>query len=652
MRKLAIVAALLCSTATNAQPPADLAAAFAARPQVEDASMSPDGKEVALVMPGQGRASGVVVVDIATGTMKPVYAANGTDDDINSCDWVGDHRLACQVSGITAGATRPLPFSGVVAFDDTGANPKLLSRRQRLGELWTDTRGGGIVDLLPDEQNAVLMVRAYAPQMQTGSIIKMDQEGLAVERIDTRNGTARTVLQPDRTASTFVTDGHGQVRVRGHDLLNDDGYSKGRTAYQYKPTGSSGWKPLSVYDYSTRSGFTPYAVDRAKDVVYGSEPVDGRQALVAYKLDGSMNRTVLFKHDSVDVGGPIQIGRSQRVVGVSYSTDRNHAEYFDPDIRALQEKLGAALGGDREVAIVDMSADERKALVFAGSDTDPGRYYVLDRDTNKLALLTQTNPELGEVQLSPVKSISYRAADGTIIPAYLTLPKGSTGKNLPAIVMPHGGPEARDTWGYDYLPQYFAARGFAVIQPQFRGSAGFGSAWFQKNGFKGWRTSIGDVVDAGHYLISAGIADPAKLGIFGWSYGGYAALQSNVLEPNLFKAVVAVAPVTDLGDLKADARDSSDFLVTEAFIGSGANAKEGSPAQNASRFVAPVLMFQGTYDLNVPVAQSKLMDARLRSAGKTSELVIFDKLDHQLYDPVARRTLLQRSGEFLARAGK
>ncbi|MEI9851159.1 MAG: alpha/beta fold hydrolase [Sphingomonas sp.] len=120
--------------------------------------------------------------------------------------------------------------------------------------------------------------------------------------------------------------------------------------------------------------------------------------------------------------------------------------------------------------------------------------------------------------------------------------------------MPHGGPGARDEWGFDWLAQFFAARGYAVLQPNFRGSAGYGEDWFLENGFKSWRTAIGDVNDGGRWLVGQGIAAPAKLAIVGWSYGGYAALQSAVLDPELFKAIVAIAPVTDLGALKEESR--------------------------------------------------------------------------------------------------
>ena len=243
--------------------------------------------------------------------------------------------------------------------------------------------------------------------------------------------------------------------------------------------------------------------------------------------------------------------------------------------------------------------------------------------------------------------ISYRAADGTMIPGYLTLPPGSSGRGLPAIVMPHGGPGARDEWGFDWLAQYFAHRGYAVLQPNFRGSAGYGDAWFQQNGFRSWRTAIGDVNDAGRWLVSEGIADASKLGIVGWSYGGYAALQANVLDPALFRAAIAIAPVTDLEVARSE---NGAGRTTRDFFGTGPHIREGSPAQNAAAIRAPVLMFHGTVDRNVGVHQARLMRDRLRSAGKAVELVEFEGLDHQLDDSEARTRMLRESDAFLRRA--
>lgn len=257
-------------------------------------------------------------------------------------------------------------------------------------------------------------------------------------------------------------------------------------------------------------------------------------------------------------------------------------------------------------------------------------------------------PQLEHVQLANVRSIRYAAADGASIPGYLTLPPGrEEARGLPAIVMPHGGPSARDEWGFDWLAQYFAHRGYAVLQPNFRGSAGYGQDWFVTNGFQNWQTAIGDINAGAHWLIAQGTADPAKLAIFGWSYGGYAALQSGVLEPGLFKAIVAVAPVTDLGLMRRAARVYTSARNVREFVGEGPHIRAGSPAQNAERIEAPVLIFHGDRDLNVDVAQGRLMRDRLERAGKSVEYIEFEGLEHQLDDSAARARLLARSDSFL-----
>jgi dipeptidyl aminopeptidase/acylaminoacyl peptidase len=215
--------------------------------------------------------------------------------------------------------------------------------------------------------------------------------------------------------------------------------------------------------------------------------------------------------------------------------------------------------------------------------------------------------------------------------------------------MPHGGPESRDVWGFDWLPQFLAARGYAVIQPEFRGSGGFGDIWLSQNGFQGWRTSIGDISASAKWLGAQGIADPNRIAILGWSYGGYAALQSAATEPSLYKAVIAIAPVTDLSLLKDQAESYTDADLVRREIGSGPHVQQGSPLRNAAAITAPVLLVHGKMDANVFYSQSQKMDSALRGAGKQSELLSFEGLDHQLEDSTARTQMLTRIGELLER---
>ena len=326
-------------------------------------------------------------------------------------------------------------------------------------------------------------------------------------------------------------------------------------------------------------------------------------------------------------------------------------QFFDAAIEKLMGALSRALPDHPALSIVDSSVDESKLLIFASRDDDPGVYYLFDRASRQLATFLVVRGALENVKLAKVRPVSYAAADGTRVPGYLTLPPGKeNAKGLPAIVLPHGGPGYRDEWGFDWLPQFYAARGFAVLQPNFRGSAGYGDEWFQKNGFQSWPVAIGDVLDAGRWLVSQGIADPAKLAIVGWSYGGFAALQSAVVDQSVFKAVVAIAPVTDLVELEVEHRDWSDYYLTKTMIGAGPHVRAGSPAQNAAKVKVPVLLFHGTHDINVNYAQSRLMDKALTAAGVRHEFVTFKDLDHQLDDSAARTEMLRKSDAFLRQA--
>jgi dipeptidyl aminopeptidase/acylaminoacyl peptidase len=245
--------------------------------------------------------------------------------------------------------------------------------------------------------------------------------------------------------------------------------------------------------------------------------------------------------------------------------------------------------------------------------------------------------------------VTIPAPDGAQIPAYLTLPPGRDAKNLPAIVLPHGGPSARDYWGFDWLSQFFAARGYAVLQPQYRGSAGFGDAWLNDNGFKNWRTSIGDISASARWLAAQGIANPNRVAIVGWSYGGYAALQSAVTDPSLYKAVAAIAPVTDLQMLKRDAAGYTNSQLVEKFIGSGPHVTEGSPLKRASEIQVPVLLVHGDMDSNVRYWHSERMRDALRGAGKEVEFVGYKGYDHYLEDSKVRAELLTRVAKLLER---
>jgi dipeptidyl aminopeptidase/acylaminoacyl peptidase len=509
-----------------------------------------------------------------------------------------------------------------------------------------------VIDWLPDENGAVLMARNYLPDEHLGSRLSSSREGLGVDRVDTRTLAIKTVEPARNGAVVYISDGRGKVRILGvKGTSNAGNVDTGVITYLYRTPASREWHKLGEHNDESQVGFEPEAVDPDLNVAYGFKKKDGRLALYSVTLDDSPQEKLIYERPDVDVTHLMRIGRRLHVVGVSYVTDTRHSEIFVAEIAQLLTSLSKALPQQPILRVADASIDESKMLVFAGSDTDPGVYYLFDRKAGQLRPLLAVREPLIGAKLASVKPLSYPATDGTVIPGYLTLPPGvESAKGLPAIVMPHGGPSTRDVWGFDWLAQFYASRGFAVLQPNFRGSAGYGDAWLVENGFKSWPIAIGDVLAAGHWLVSQGIADPARLGIVGWSYGGYAALQAAVVEPGFFKAVVAIAPVTDLPALKEEWRGWTNFELERARIGNGPEIHTGSPAEHADKIKVPVLLFHGGMDRNVNIGQSKRMAAGLTAAGVKNELVTWDDLDHQLDDSTARTQMLRQSDAFLRRA--
>jgi acetyl esterase/lipase len=631
----------------------DAAAAFGARPSVWRMHLSPDGQSVVYLSPSAGQGSVAYTLSLSSGGHpKSALVASGKPDRLQYCQWVSNDRLVCNAYAVQKDPMLNYPvITRMVAVNADGSNFQVLSRRDSVYAHGLQFGGGYVIDSLPAEDGAVLMTRMYVPDDKLGTRFGSSARGLGVDRIDTRSLSVKQVEAPRPDATEYISDGLGTVRIvgmrrgTGTDTNHQD---EGVIDYLFRPAGSNDWKKLSEYNYLQREGFNPYAVDRDLNVAYGLKKKDGRLALYTVTLDGSLQERLIYSNPDVDVDDLIRIGRRGRVVGVSYVTDTRQSVFFSPEIQQLITALHKALPQQPILRVVDSSADESRLLVFAGSDADPGVYYIFDRKSHQLQTFLVVRSALEGVKLASVRSITYPATDGTLIPAYLTLPPGAeNAKGLPAIVLPHGGPSARDEWGFDWLSQFYAARGFAVLQPQFRGSAGYGDAWFRENGFHSWQIAVGDVLAGGRWLVSQGIANPSRLAVVGWSYGGYAALQSAVLDPSVFKAVVAIAPVTDLGELREQWRRFSNYQVVSNIIGDGPHVKEGSPAQHADKIKVPVLLFHGEVDSNVSIEQSKRMCSALKTAGGSCELVTWLDLDHQLDDAAARTLMLRKSDEFL-----
>jgi acetyl esterase/lipase len=650
-----ILAAAQAATATAQEITDQDAINFGARPDVIDISLSPSGNKIAFVAAGPEHTEVVNVIDFAgEAAVKRVMTNAEKIGDIDWCQWASDVRLLCRLSGMAVGDGGLLiPFDRLVAIDADGGNFKLISQRQSSRALGLNQSGGDVLALdVAGEAGTILMTRDFVPEQTIGTRLGNDRDGLGVELVDTANARRRAREAPDPATLSYVADEAGRVRIKMQAETGPGGLLTGDFRYFYRKPDSNSWLPLGpiTIDGALISGIAPLAIDSARNVAIGFIGKDGYDAIAEVALDGSGTGKVLMARNDVDVDSLIRIGRKNRVVGASYATEKRQIVYFDQALAKLATDLGSALPDQPLVNIVGASADESKLLLIASSDTQPGMVYLFDRKARSLEPLLPLRPRLEGVALGDMRPVTYPARDGTKIPAYLTLPPGSDGTGLPAIVLPHGGPAARDEWGFDWLVQYFTAKGYAVLQPNYRGSAGYGDAWYGRNGFKAWDVAIGDVNDAGRWLVSEGIAQPDKLAIVGWSYGGYAALQSQVLDPTLFKAVAAIAPVTDLGMLAEDARGYTNARIIRDYIGDGPHIAAGSPRRHAARFAAPVALFHGTRDLNVDVRHAQAMERALKDAGKRVLYREYPDLQHGLDDSTVRSAMLADIGRFLSEA--
>lgn len=610
--------------------------------------ISPDGAKAVFAGAGPGRTTIIYFANLLDGSTKPILSSKADPEALSWCSFVSSTRVACRFTGTYMVEGTLLGASRLISLNTDGTDVKELGQRASAYDVGLRQFDGAIIDWMPQDGRRVLMTRTFVPEgyNPNATNISRSKSGVGVVLVDVTSLKTETVEQPRDNVASFMSDGQGHVRLMGLSEISGETLLTGRVKYSYRTAASRDWKDLQ--DYSA-DGLVPLAIDATIDSLYALKKLNGRYALYAIKLDSSMDTRLVAQNPNVDIDGVVRSGDGQKVIGYRYTEDSSKVAYFDPQYQSLRTSLGNALPNLPLVNFVGNSNDGTKTLLFAGSDSDPGRYYLFDQTKKSLAEILPVRPGLAGRTLAKVSAVSYAAQDGTKIPAYLTLPPGKAAKGLPAVILPHGGPSSRDEWGFDWLAQFLAARGYAVIQPNYRGSAGYGDEWLQQNGFKSWRTSIGDVSDAARYLAKEGIADPNRIAIVGWSYGGYAALLAAETDPTLYKSVVAIAPVTDLAMLKADARDFTNSKIVAEEIGNGPHVTEGSPLRRVGDIRVPVLLVHGTTDLNVAVRHSEQMAAALQSAGKQVEFLKFDGLTHQLDDSDARALMLSKMGALLDR---
>jgi dipeptidyl aminopeptidase/acylaminoacyl peptidase len=370
-------------------------------------------------------------------------------------------------------------------------------------------------------------------------------------------------------------------------------------------------------------------------------------------LDGS-GAKVLFEDSRYDVEGVVYDSYSWEPIGARIGGPEPRVHWFDATAEARYNALSRSFAG-RDVSIYGRNAEGTRVIVGVGAHAAPTTYYLVDFSKGTADIVGEEYPALAGVTLGEVRTISYKARDGYEIPAYITLPPGVAAEKLPLVVMPHGGPESRDEPDFDPFAQFLATRGYAVLQPQFRGSTGFGEAHRQA-GVRQWGGLMqDDVTDGVKALIEQGLADPRRVCIVGMSYGGYAALAGAAFTPDLYACAASVSGVSDLPAMlghvqRKSGKDSDQLAYWNGHIGEASDRRviDKSPARAAANVRVPILLVHGVDDVVVPLSQSETMARALKDAGKSFRLVKMTGEDHWLSRSETRLTVMEELETFLA----
>ncbi|MFN3353423.1 MAG: alpha/beta hydrolase family protein [Brevundimonas sp.] len=619
----------------QAPPPVE---AYAALPSFEMVAISPSGQRLAFVT-GVGAERAVLVSDpVAQALLGAVRVA---DAKVRSIDWLGDDRLLVQTSFTGAapliGAGRAEWFQGQV-FD-------VATRR-----VLPLTRG------LPD----VLQAFAGTPQIREIDgetrvlvpLISLERSNdLHLFSIDPATGRGRVVERGD-----FRTGGY---------VINAEGEAIARTSYD----GRSGEWALML----KRGGFfeSVWTENRRIDTpsLIGLAP-DGRSVIVADRPEGAARTSfTVVSPEGARAGldfeneptGLLFHPKTGVMIGQVFSSDEagegSWLEISDPEAGAAWRAIRRAFQ-DRSPTLLSWSDNFRRVAVRTWGLGDSGTVHYVNLDSGRADIIGDVYPGIPGEAVGEVRAIAYSAADGMRIPGYLTLPPGrSEERGLPLVVLPHGGPAARDYLAFDWWAQAIASRGYAVLQPNFRGSDGI-SAQHLEAGYGEWgRKMQTDLSDGVRWLVQEGVADPERVAIVGASYGGYAAMAGPTLDPGVYRCAVAVAGVSDLRRMvewsaeQAGRDDSPVVRYWNRFMGADRLGDRGldeiSPARQAARADAPILMIHGRDDTVVPYEQTRIFANALRAAGKPHEVVDLNGEDHWLSRPETRLQMLRETIRYL-----
>jgi dipeptidyl aminopeptidase/acylaminoacyl peptidase len=618
------------------------AAGFVDKAQISSARISPGGGEIAFIR-RSGGVQQLLVVNLASKQVRSLQTAKDADKiDLDWVRWKGDDRVVIGATVEMVEKGRAPTGQLRIENDKTyrisrvfsmGADGKSLVQMFQ-GQLSRLAGGFGsteLLDELPGEAAKVL-------------ILAIDNGGIGAWRADVTTGKVERVADGSWQTSHYVTDGSGYPVMRFDETENVERIFR-------RASGSEAWMPAGeVRKWMIKGSpdFTPVSPGPGPNQVYVLARTDKTERLALHLYDASTGEfgAPIFTGAEADAALPWIHPRTRELIATCEFGARLACRTTDPKLQKYINALDQFVEKKATVELVDMSADASKWLLRVSAPMDGESLFLFDRATARMEKLIDVFPKLDRTSLSPVDVVSYAGRDGAKLWAYVTTKPG--GGVRPMVVMPHGGPESRDHYGFDAFAQFLAAQGYVVVQPNFRGSAGAGGAFALAGRGQWGKRMQDDVSDAVKHMVDAGLADPKRVCIVGASYGGYAALAGVALTPELYRCAVSIAGVSDLVDvLRSEKHEngsgSNTFYYWRYSIGDPDKDRDAllavSPRKLADRITAPVLMFHGEKDETVPVRQSVIMQEALKAAGKPSKLVRFAKADHY-WDSWDRKDLL------------
>ncbi|MEJ5208786.1 alpha/beta fold hydrolase [Denitratimonas sp. CY0512] len=591
-------------------------------PEFTSVSLSPDGKHITVSVPRGDRTQ---LAAFQVDGMKLVGKWDyGENRHIERVRWVNDERFIMYVSRKTG------------RFDFRVGTPDLhLSNVD--GKKRTAIPNGGtyqIVDMNWDDPDTILVQRS----VDAAFLFKMN----------VYSGRTSTMARAPLRYGSFVVDSKNQVRYAVGQRTEDG------PIVTLRRDGED-WATIHEAEMG-ESVMRPLGFDRDDERVLFAVSDAGEPMRLARVAPETNQQELLSRNERVDFSDLLLSADQRQVLAVQYEDGTPAYDFIEPE--HPESKVYAGLINafpNHAVSFGGISRDGRYILLRTYSDVDPGSYYLFDRQAGQARFLLAAREWIDPDKMSPMRAISLTARDGTPLHGYLTVPKGSEGKNLPLILNPHGGPHGiRDTWGFNPEVQFLANRGYAVLQINFRGSGGYGNS-FERKGYRNWGTTmVDDMTDAVDWAIAQGIADPQRVCTYGASYGGYAALQSVVRNPEKYRCTVGYVGVYSIplmfkdGDIPQS--ESGRAYLRRIHPESLAEQQAQSAAFNIDRIRIPVMLVQGGKDERVPPSQYRALKDGLTNAGRPPEEDILEsKEGHGFYNFDNQVRLYTRMEQFLDR---